>query len=65
MSDVVLEAFIDKYINGLEVPEIQFVWQGGEPTLLGLDFFKKLYRFSANIPETKPFSILCRQTAPL
>ena len=42
ISDEVLEAFIKKYITSQEIPEIQFVWQGGEPTLLGLDFCKKV-----------------------
>lgn len=42
MSDEVLEAFIHKYISSQQIPEIQFVWQGGEPTLIGLDFFRKV-----------------------
>ncbi|WP_411679101.1 anaerobic sulfatase maturase [Clostridium thailandense] len=42
MSDEVLEAFIHKYISSQQIPEIQFVWQGGEPTLIGLDFFHKV-----------------------
>ncbi len=42
MSDEVLEAFICKYISSQDIPEIQFVWQGGEPTLTGLDFYRKV-----------------------
>lgn len=42
MSNEVLEAFIHKYISSQQIPEIQFVWQGGEPTLAGLEFFHKV-----------------------
>jgi uncharacterized protein len=42
MTDEVLEAFIKKYINAQQVPEIQFVWQGGEPMLMGLDFYRRV-----------------------
>jgi radical SAM protein with 4Fe4S-binding SPASM domain len=41
MSDQVLETFISKYIKAQPNPEVQFVWQGGEPTLLGVDFFRR------------------------
>ena len=41
MSDEVLESFIRQYIEGQNYKEVVFSWQGGEPTLLGLDF---LYR---------------------
>ena len=41
MSDRVLEAYIRQTIEGQDSAEIQFVWQGGEPTLAGLDFFRK------------------------
>lgn len=41
MSDTVLEAYTRQYIETQDVPEITFAWQGGEPTLLGLDFFRK------------------------
>lgn len=41
MSDEVLEEFIKQYINEQTCSEVVFSWQGGEPTLLGLDFFKK------------------------
>ena len=42
MSDEVLEAYITKYITMQPTPEVGFVWQGGEPTLLGLDFYKRV-----------------------
>ncbi|RJP56380.1 MAG: anaerobic sulfatase maturase [Candidatus Auribacter fodinae] len=42
MSDEVLSAYIDKYVNSQPTPEVEFVWQGGEPTLLGIDFFRKV-----------------------
>ncbi|MDN7247057.1 anaerobic sulfatase maturase [Planococcus shenhongbingii] len=42
MSDETLEKYISEYILTQNVPEIPFVWQGGEPTLMGLDFYKKV-----------------------
>ena len=42
MSDELLEKFIKQYIAVQQVNTIQFVWQGGEPTLLGLDYFEKV-----------------------
>jgi len=42
MSDEVLEAYIAQYIASQDVPEISFAWQGGEPTLLGVDFFERV-----------------------
>ena len=41
ISDDNLEEYIRQYINAQEVPEVVFTWQGGEPTLLGLEFFQK------------------------
>lgn len=42
ISDETLENFIKQYIEQQNAHEIVFSWQGGEPTLLGLDFFKKV-----------------------
>lgn len=40
MSDGTLEAFVREYIeNGGE--QVVFSWQGGEPTLRGIDFYKR------------------------
>lgn len=41
MSDPLLEEYVRQYIHSQPVPEINFAWQGGEPTLLGVDFFRK------------------------
>lgn len=41
MSDDVLEQYIRQYIEAQEVPAVNFAWQGGEPTLLGVQFFRK------------------------
>ncbi len=42
MSDEALSAFITNYIKSQPTPVVEFVWQGGEPTLLGIDFFKRV-----------------------
>ena len=42
MPDDVLESFIRQYIEGQSVPVVNFAWQGGEPTLLGLEFFRNV-----------------------
>lgn len=42
MSDEHLERFVVEYIAAQDAPEIVFTWHGGEPTLLGLRFFRKL-----------------------
>ncbi len=41
MSDRVLEAYISQYIAVSPGPEVNFTWQGGEPTLAGLDFYRR------------------------
>jgi uncharacterized protein len=41
MSEALLEDYTRQYIEAQNVPEVTFAWQGGEPTLMGLDFFRK------------------------
>ena len=45
MSDETLELFVKQYIDGIKGDEVIFSWQGGEPTLLGLEFFRKVVAF--------------------
>jgi uncharacterized protein len=44
MPDDTLETYVRQYIEAQPdaVPEITFAWQGGEPTLMGLDFFRRI-----------------------
>ena len=41
MTDETLEAYIKQTIEANDNNDVEFSWQGGEPTLLGLDFYKK------------------------
>jgi len=41
MTDEVLRAYLQQLFASHEVPEVVVAWQGGEPTLMGLDFFKR------------------------
>src|SRR3954464_6030172 len=42
MSDDVLETYVRQYIQAQDQPEITFAWQGGEPTLMGVEFFRRV-----------------------
>lgn len=42
MSDEVLETFIRQYIDSQDGEQVVFSWQGGEPTLMGLEYFEKI-----------------------
>ena len=53
MSPEVLKAYIDKYITSQPTPVVEFVWQGGEPTLLGLDFFRKVVELQMPYAKNK------------
>ena len=41
LSDELLEEFIRQCIAGQDVDSVVFTWHGGEPTLLGQDFYRK------------------------
>ena len=45
MSDEVLESYTRQYIEAQNSAEVTFSWQGGEPTLMGLGFFKRALHF--------------------
>ena len=42
MQDDVLEAYIRQYIESQDTPVVSFAWQGGEPTLLGVEYFREV-----------------------
>ena len=41
MTDEMLETYIRQLIESHNIPEVTVAWQGGEPTLMGLDFFRR------------------------
>ena len=41
MADEVLKAYIQQLLEAHRVPEVAVAWQGGEPTLMGPDFFRR------------------------
>jgi len=56
MSDAVLSEYIRQYIHSQPVAEINFAWQGGEPTLLGVDFFRKVIALQQQFADGKVIS---------
>jgi len=53
MSDEVLAAYVRTYIKAQPTPLVEFVWQGGEPTLLGLDFFRRVVELQRSYARQK------------
>ena len=44
MADDVLESYVRQYLTAMPM-HCDFNWQGGEPTLAGLDFFRRVVEF--------------------
>ncbi|MCY9855085.1 anaerobic sulfatase maturase [Vibrio mediterranei] len=42
MSDETLNQFIQQHIDAQAGMDVEFAWQGGEPTLLGIEFFERV-----------------------
>src|SRR4030095_3749950 len=42
MADDVLHSYIREYIGAQDTSVVSFAWQGGEPTLLGVGFFRNV-----------------------
>ena len=40
MAEPVLEAYISQLLAAHRTPEVTIAWQGGEPTMMGLDFYR-------------------------
>lgn len=53
MSDAMLKRYIRDYIRSQESDEIDFAWQGGEPTLAGLDFYRNAVKYQKQYAEGK------------
>ncbi|MGC8463901.1 MAG: anaerobic sulfatase maturase [Acidimicrobiales bacterium] len=42
MTDEVLEAYVSAMVAAAPGPDVHFVWHGGEPTLAGIDFYRRV-----------------------
>ena len=62
MTDDVLEDFIQQYIQSHTRSSITFAWQGGEPTLMGLDFFQKAVDLQKKYAQINTHIENCLQT---
>ena len=58
MADDLLEEYTKQYIASQQVPVVTFAWQGGEPTLMGLDFLKRAVQLQQKYrkPGTKIYN---------
>lgn len=45
MDDEILERYIVQHFEAAASSNVVFSWHGGEPTLLGIDYFKKIIQF--------------------
>jgi len=45
MPDEILESYIRQYIKAQRIPAATIAWQGGEPTLMGLDFYRRSIQY--------------------
>lgn len=52
MADELLEIYIEQYIESQQAPEVTFAWQGGEPTLMGLEFFERVLEYQRKYART-------------
>ena len=53
MSRELLERYIHQYIAAQPLDEVHFAWQGGEPTLLGVDFFRAVVELQRRFANGK------------
>jgi serine-type anaerobic sulfatase-maturating enzyme len=53
MREEVLESYIRQYIEAHDTPVVNFAWQGGEPTLLGVDYFRRVVEFEKRYADGK------------
>lgn len=51
MREELLESYIRQYIRSQSMSTVNFAWQGGEPTLLGVDFFQKVVELEAKYAD--------------
>lgn len=63
MSDELLELYVKQYICANEVDTVQFCWHGGEPLLLGVDFYRRAMEFQRKYADGNALRTPFRPTA--
>jgi uncharacterized protein len=53
MREDVLESYIRQYIEAHDTPVVNFAWQGGEPTLLGVEYFRRIVELEKKYADGK------------
>lgn len=53
MTDETLETYIQQHIAAQRGDHVLFAWQGGEPTMMGLDFFRRVVALCAKYANGK------------
>jgi uncharacterized protein len=53
MDDDTLERFVKQHIDAQPTSHVDFAWQGGEPTLLGISFYQKVVELCDKYGEGK------------
>ncbi len=56
MPSDVLERYIERYIRSQPGRTVNFAWQGGEPTLLGVDYFRRVVGLQKKYADQKIIS---------
>ncbi|RME97934.1 MAG: anaerobic sulfatase maturase [Chloroflexi bacterium] len=51
MADDLLETYIKQMLESQRTPEVNLAWQGGEPTLMGLDFFRRVVELAEHYKQ--------------
>lgn len=53
MSDPTLEQYISQLLESHRTPQVTVAWQGGEPTLMKLDFFRRAVELTEEVPPAR------------
>jgi uncharacterized protein len=64
MPAAVLESYVSRYIAAQDAPAMTFAWQGCGPTLLGVDFFRKVVAIPKKYANEKNRKRLSVQWCP-
>jgi len=65
MADDVLRAWIRQTIEAHRTPEVDLSFQGGEPTLLGLDFFRRATTYAHEVAGDRPLQFTIQTNGTL